>query len=426
MQMQLSLSDLEPEVNNDSDEEENSDDEQGSDEEQSSDEEHNSAAEDVLRTYNLQIKYGRLPLEAIHSLTLLLEIYPNHEALLLRRSKLYYKHKQPNKALTDLTALLNANPLEAEGLYDRSVISFDLKNYNMALIDLARLLFADPENSIRALCLREKIYQLLVRDDDSINDLDRLLSDPNFLNNYSYENDRIAARMSRMKIYCKQKKLDEALLDLNILIKETSSAGVRLAADCFSCLITRGKIYAEQSRFDEELIDLNDILKRQPEHYDSLVRRSVVLMEKGNHRQSVLDEYTAHHVALSEGTHGVPSLVFMCKMAFFKHEPFIYTTGDAFRDPDRVRGALAACNINPATLATMKEKLNGCKIETKTVFDQLDSIDVEQAFRPLSKRQKIKDSDWTALRGSLRDGCEPPPGSFIDEDGLTIVPGAGY
>ena len=145
-------------------------------------------------------------------------------------------------------------------------------------------------------------------------------------------------------------------------------------------LSVRAEVHRLKENLDAALADSNRALEIEPNHAEALRIRSEVHYKNSNEREGVLDEMRVFE--LSKTTQ-VPSLKSLCKVSFFKHESRIVAAGTAFRlNPDSVRHTLVATGITPITIATMREKQNGTAvIGAKSIFDQLDSFDMERLFR---------------------------------------------
>ncbi len=192
----------------------------------------------------------------------------------------------------------------------------------------------------------------------------------------------VSERLARCRVLLSEDKNTEALSVIREIIKDNPQ---HIGALIFFSKMCRK--YCDLNGSDEELNNLNELLELRPFLKNTLLQKIRYFRYHYNNLELVLNDFetllslrTDHVETLNKQT--IPSLQSMCKWSFFKHESSICAKGNVFRyNPDKLRNILSNSDITPITLATMRKKFNGNEdISAKTVFDQLDSMDIERVF----------------------------------------------
>ncbi len=337
----------------------------------------------LIRRSELYSRHGKYE-EALPDLNKLLLKEPNSEPCLRARNKVYWKLNKHDEAFADLNTILLMIPHDVTCLFYRSQMYHDRNDINNALIDLNTLLSMESENinaKVYRQCLirRRKIFHTQQNLVDELVDLNTILS---MQRNYYGSGDYFECAIRRFDINYAQNGLQSALLaDLNMIISANTTAH---SSYYLMSLERRYKIYYQLGMMDEALQDLNLILKQAEQlSVEQLMIRSQISKAQGNYSQAILDDHQIYKHTLSNG-HEIPKLQTICKWTFFHHESIICAKGNVYRHhPDKVRSVLVDQDITPLTLATMQKKLNGGgqQMITKTIFNQLDQIDTERVFQ---------------------------------------------
>jgi tetratricopeptide (TPR) repeat protein len=368
---------------------------------------------ELMECYNDELHYyGPFPPGAIHYLTALLEGYSKasdtiqpRAALLIRRAHLHVGLLKFSLAEQDLSLILLNTPLHVGALDLRSIVLCELGQYTEALVDLkVYLSICDDSFRIKRAYYNALIYFKNDLLDNALVYIEQLLENtPALLNTGECDIDITDVLNLRYQIYAKQEKWPEALIDLTTLLEKKPDSNPKY----YDFLWARAELYLKQNNVDAARQDLDEYLNQFPSHVQGLTYRydlcrtartrneiieqgsedyrtyQQALLEADHHaRQMVLDEYALSGVSM-------PSLVTLCKMTFFKHEPNLYSTGAVLKAVDKapkLRKVLHETEINPLTLSAMHERLRPHQVCVDTVFDQLSRQEEIDAYQ--NKRQK--------------------------------------
>ncbi|MDX2346536.1 MAG: hypothetical protein QNK11_06680 [Legionella sp.] len=353
--------------------------------------------------YNNELHYyGPYPPGAVDSLTRLLapNFFPDHDALLIRRARLYFALLDYPKAKEDLDCILqkNSRPRHRAALFLRSMVLYDLDSHAEALADLSLCL----PDTLSDFLLVERCYysaRIYLKNDLLENALvyvEKLLVDNRaLLNTHESGVDVTDVLDLRYQIYVKQERFSEALLDLTALLEQTKLSHPKH----YDFLLARAEIYIGQKKADAARIDLDEYLNQFPKHRKALTYRhdlckaehtqeevlrqgvnknnyvafqQALANAKKNERQMALDKHALFCLdKLSPET--LPSLKTLSIMSIFENEPDLYATGAVLnvRDKPELQSVLHDSGINSITLAAMHQRLRPNQACADTVFDQM-------------------------------------------------------
>lgn len=318
------------------------------------------------------------------ALDLLLILFPQNQALFLRRAQIY----------------------------------FEQDKFVLACADLTPVLLQDPTH-VDALLLRVAIAQKTQLNEALLADVDRLLNLQPFLSDPDMFDEQIRVRSWRSDVYIEQKLFDLALPDLAYIIEQVEPVQeqYRLFHYYYDALNVRSEIFKTQGRLEEELLDLKRLLTppsfRSQKHLyrepygnvhsysqRGLYRRSEIYVAQENYGDALRDldallnedEYDAPALMLrrqvdeliirkkmlfklegSENNRAVPSLKTLAKMAFFRHEVNIDTSEWGASNPTAVRTLLNDIGITPEVLDSMRALVYAEAPVKQTVFEELET-----------------------------------------------------
>jgi tetratricopeptide (TPR) repeat protein len=341
---------------------------------------------EALVDYNLWVSsnYDDEAEDVEKALDLLLSLFPQRQAIILRRAQIYFEQDKCELARTDITFVLTQDPTHVDALILGVTIAHKAQQDEALLADVHRLL-----------------------------NLQSFLSDPDMFD------DQIRVRSWRSKVYIKQNLFDLALPDLAHIIEQVEPVQeqYRLFHYYYDALNARSEIFKTQGRFEEELLDLNQLLTppsfRSQKHLyrepygnvhsysqRGLYRRSEIYVAQENYGDALRDldallngdEYDAPALMLrrqvdelvirkkmlfklegSENNRAVPSLKTLAKMTFFRHEVNIDTSECVASNPTAVRTLLNDIGITPEVLASMRALVYAEVPVKQTVFEEIET-----------------------------------------------------
>ncbi|MDF1645873.1 MAG: hypothetical protein P1U61_02675 [Legionellaceae bacterium] len=262
----------------------------------------NQEVSDTLTFYNDWYQREQLASSgAVYCLNSLLEHYPEHEALLIRRAH-FFNIYDVRAALCDLALVLDKNPQHEEALKLRASIYFKANDFELALVDLSTLLtLQSAEMNIPVLCRRGEVYYELGVFQNALNDFNVLLQRTDF-NSEMYQEERIKILYLCAKIFFSQEKYALAQRDLNSVLAEEYR--FNLPHDLFkACLLLRSQVHGAQGHLQDALVDANELLEKYPQHIEALRYRITLCEARNDMDQVTLDKYTIYRA-----THNVTKL----------------------------------------------------------------------------------------------------------------------
>ncbi len=294
------------------------------------------------------------------------------------RSYAYWRAKQYDQALADINELLLIKPNDMKYLMIRCKIYRKLEDINNELTDLNTILSTQTSpiqrEYIELLARRREIFYQQKNLDCELNDLNLLIENKHAINGYTLSENY----MHRMNNYYATNNLDRAFKDLNSI-----NLKILNEDDSLKVLHLGFIICYQLNKQDAALEYLNSFLNKGGKlSLELLTMRRAICQKTGNYLQQTLDEYAIYKHKLQH-SNKPPSLQSICKWTIFTNESKIYTKGKVYRlHPDKIRHVLDINNITPVTLYAMRTRLNGTSnIVAKTIFDQLDDIDIERVFQ---------------------------------------------
>ncbi len=263
------------------------------------------AVDTLINHYNDWYQHEELSSSsAVNCLNLLLEHYPNHEALLIRRAH-FYDMYDSFAALSDLNTILSRNPLHEEALKLRLSIYFKAEDFREnALSDATALLALRPhEINIPALSCRGEIYYKLGQPDKALTDFGTLLASRDF-SSETHRTDRIKVRYLYAQACVDMEQHDDAMFELNKIF-EMEYASYYGDAMLDDCLLLRSKVHEKKGDLLFALDDLNQFLAKYPKHIEALKYRiQLYTVQMG----ADADQVTLDRYALYRATHQVTQL----------------------------------------------------------------------------------------------------------------------
>lgn len=301
----------------------------------------------------------------------LIQIAPDPTSYLIERWQLRRKNLNYDGAISDLSHLIRIQPDNMEHVESRMRL-YMKQGYLDAQLNALNTLIEHRPSHLNYLLLRHQIFK-------AKQDLDLELADIKTILTIKPGHQSTLFRLSEI-----HRENNDRAAELDTLSKfihfenntgETNSTNYKMA------LSRRSIIYYQLDQIDESLLDLNELLNLYPTLIEPLTLRQKILLSEGNCSGAIQDEYKIYKLSLLN-KQTIPSLQSMCKWSFLKQESSICAMGQVFRhNPDKLRSVFSNSGITPITLATMRKKFNGNEdIPVKTVFDQLDSMDIERVF----------------------------------------------
>tara|TARA_R110002126_G_scaffold239409_1_gene382707 strand:- start:130627 stop:131814 length:1188 start_codon:yes stop_codon:yes gene_type:complete len=318
------------------------------------------------------------------ALDLLLNLFPQNQALFLRRAQIYFEQDKFELARTDITFVLSQDPTYIDALILSVSIAHKAQQDEVLLADVHRLLnlqsfLSDPDmvdKQIRMRSWRSELYIKQELFDLARPDLDYIIeqvepsSEQEYLLSYYYK-----ALNTRSKMFKAQGQLEEELDDLKALLAPPFSYNQE-----YFChepygnvhsysrrgLYRRSEIYVAQENYDDALRDLDALLYE--DEYDApalMLRRQV--------DELVIRKKMLFKLEGSENNRAVPSLKTLAKMTFFRHEVNIDTSECVASNPTAVRTLLNDIGITPEVLASMRALVYAEVPVKQTVFEEIET-----------------------------------------------------
>lgn len=365
-----------------------------------------SEARDALDDYNQWAgsNYSHAHEEDVEkALDALLILFPQNQAIILRRAQIYFEQDKFELARTDIAFVLTQEPTHVDALMLSVSIAHKAQQDDVLLADLHRLLslqsfLSDPDmmddqirmrSWRRELYIKQELFDLARPDLDYIIEYVEPVQEEYRLFDYYYD-----ALNARSKIFETQGQLEEELADLNALLTPPMLYSQKhlyrapygnLHNHSQRALHRLSEIYIAQENYDEASINIDKLLDEEPCDVPALVLRAQVYQALNQHELAVEDEIVVRDlmllnlegVKLENSGSEIPSLKTLAKMTFFRYETNMDTSEwVAGNTPSNVHNIFKATKITPEAIHSMRELLYLEAPVDRTVFEELGTYEL--------------------------------------------------
>ncbi|MDF1684613.1 MAG: hypothetical protein P1U36_08135 [Legionellaceae bacterium] len=386
-----------------------------------------SEARDVLDDYNQWVssnyRYAHEK-DVEKALDALLVLFPQNQAIILRRAQIYFEQDKFDVARADITFVLTQDPTHVDALILSVSIAHKAQQDEVLLADLECFLSLQPflsdldmfDEQVRMRSWRSDVYIKRKAFDLALPDLAYIIeqvepsSEQEYLLPYYYK-----ALNTRSKIFKAQGQLKAEIDDLNDLLSPPFSLNQE-----YSCyepygnvhsysrrgLYRRSEIFVTQENYEGALRDLDVLLSEMSWDAPALMLRHQVYQKLNQKNQALKDELDLHDAVLlspvyqkqgetqplmlgnedlnhidfehDEIERVIPSLQTFAKMTFFKHEINMDTSEWVASNLEGVRTLFNATGITPEAINHMRIRLSNeaCTVAETTVFEALETCEL--------------------------------------------------
>lgn len=234
-----------------------------------------SKAQEIYEQANNALKDGK-KFRAIELYTKAIKMDPRHVDAYINRAMVFTGMGRLDEALADCSKAIELNPAYMLAYANRGRIYQNKKQHDKAVEDFKKAIELNPKYYVNYLSL--VISQL------PLNDMDGAIETyTKGIEQISEDNikEALVFRVERAQLYMIKKDYDNALEDINFIIKASP--------DSSEAYNKRGVIYKEKGMNDKALADYSKAIELNPKSLAAYMNRTTLYKEMGEYEKSLAD-----------------------------------------------------------------------------------------------------------------------------------------